>query len=137
MLHCVTPVSMKLRPSLSSAIAAALLCLAGTGAHAQDEPVVPEVELDTISTEALDQVAYATMLPNPDVVDATLMKSAITAAMAAPPAKPRTIVPTARPVKPAIQPVVIDPNAVAAPPTKLCQRAALVLSTVLTAKPVS
>ncbi len=119
MLHCVTPVSMKLRPSLSSAIAAALLCLAGTGAHAQDEPVVPEVELDTISTEALDQVAYATMLPNPDVVDATLMKSAITAAMAAPPAKPRTIVPTARPVKPAIQPVVIDPNAVAAPPTKL------------------
>ena len=119
MLHCVTPVAMKLSPSLASAIAAALLCLAGAGAHAQDDPVAPEVELDTIGTESLDQLAYATLLPNPDVADPTLVKSAITAAMAAPPTKPRTIVPTAAPVKPAIKPVRIDPNAVAIPTTKL------------------
>jgi len=112
---------MKLPPSLASTIAAALLCLAGAGAHAQDEsPVAPEVELDTISTEALDQLAYAMLLPNPDVADPTLMKSAITAAMASPPTKPKTIVPTGAPVKPAIKPVRIDPNAVAASsPTKL------------------
>ena len=109
---------MNLPQSLVST-AAALLCLAGTVAHAQDELVGPEVELDTISTEALDQTAYATLLPSPDVVDPTLMKSAITAALAAPGKKPRTVVPTGAPAKPAIQPVVIDANAVAAPPTRL------------------
>ena len=116
MLHCVT---MKPSPSLAPAIVAALLCLAGTGARAQDDAVVPDVELDTISTEVLDQLAYATLLPNPDVVDPTRMKSAITAAMAAPPVKPKTIVPTGAPTKPAIKPVVIDPNAVAISPTRL------------------
>ena len=53
-----------------------------------------EPELDTISTESLDETAYATLLPNPDVVDPTLVKSAITAALAAPGKKPKTIVPT-------------------------------------------
>ncbi|MCK9685571.1 hypothetical protein [Scleromatobacter humisilvae] len=112
---------MKLPPSLAPAIAAALLCLAGASACAQDDPVAPEVEveLDTISTESLDQLAYATLLPNPDVADPTLMKSAITAVLHAPPAKPKTIVPTGAPTKPAIKAVVIDPNAVAIPPTRL------------------
>jgi hypothetical protein len=121
MLHCAMPASMK--SSLASAVAAVLLCIAGSAARAQDElavaPSVVEPELDTISTESLDEMAYATLLPNPDVADPTLMKSAITAALAAPGKKPKTIVPTGKPVKPAIQPVVIDPNAVAAPPTKM------------------
>ena len=119
MLHRVTSISMKLSPSFVSAVTAALLCLAGASAHAQDDPVAPDVELDTISTESLDQLAYATLLPNPDMADPTRMRSAITAAMAAPPTRPKTIVPTAAPVKPAIKPVVIDPNAVAIPPTRL------------------
>ncbi len=110
---------MKLPKPFASVAAAALLCLAGTAAQAQDDPAAPEIELDTISAEALDQTAYATLLPNPDVVDPTRMRSAIAAALAAPSPKPKTVVPTAVPVKPAIQPVVIDPNAVAAPPTKL------------------
>ncbi|MFL6699853.1 MAG: hypothetical protein ACJ8GJ_22005 [Vitreoscilla sp.] len=108
---------MKLPPSL--VFAAALLCLAGTVAHAQDEPVAPELELDTLSTETLDQAAYATLLPNPDVVDPALVKSAIAAALAGPGKKPKTIVPATAAIKPAIQRVVIDPNAVAAPATRL------------------
>ena len=117
MLHRVKSIAMKSSPSL---IAAALLCLAAAGAHAQDEPVATdEVEPDTISTEALDQAAYATLLPSGDVADPSLVQSAITAVAATPPAKPKTIVPTAKPVKPAIRQVVIDPNAVAIPPTKL------------------
>jgi hypothetical protein len=118
MLRCVMSVSMK-SPILASVAVAALLCLAGTGARAQDDPAAPEVELDSISTAALDQVAYATLLPNPDVADPTLVQSAISAAMAAAPAQPKTIVPTAVPVRPAIKPVRIDPDAVAAPPTRL------------------
>jgi hypothetical protein len=123
MLHCAMPAFPKSLLSLASAVAAALLCSVGTAARAQDElagpPAVSEPELDTISTESLDEMAYATLLPNPDVVDPTLVKSAITAALAAPGKKPRTIVPTGKPVKPAIQPVVIDPAAVAAPPTRM------------------
>jgi len=124
MLHCVTFATMKPLPFLASAIAAALLCI-GSVARAQDgvaepaAPTVSEPELDTISTEAMDETAYATLLPNPDVVDPALVKSAITAALAAPAKKPKTVVPIDKPVKPAIAPVVIDPNAVAAPPTKL------------------
>ena len=106
------------RTFASTVVAAALLCLAGTAAHAQDEFTVAEPELDTIPTETLDQAAYATLLPNPDVVDPSLVKSAIAAALAAPAPKPKTVVPVAAAVKPAIPQVVIDPNAVAAPPTK-------------------
>jgi hypothetical protein len=125
MLRCVTPASMKALPSLVSAATAALLCIGGTAAHAQDgleDPVlasVTEPELDTISTASLDQTAYATLLPNPDVADPRLVRTAITAALAVPGKKPKTVVPTAAPVKPAIPQVVIDPNAVAAPPTKM------------------
>ena len=121
MLHCITSIAMKFpRSSFASAIAAAMLCLAGASALAQDGPGVGEVELDTISHAALDEMAYATLLPNPDVVDPQLVQSAITAAMAVPDPKPKTIVPiTAVATKPAIKPVRIDPNAVAAPPTKL------------------
>src|SRR5262249_53919681 len=125
-LHRVTSIAMK--PSPFSVVAALLLGLAVPAAQAQDEPstpvapvapVAPEVELDTISTQALDQAAYATLLPNPDVVDSTLVQSAITAALSAAPAKPKSIVPTGKTVKPAIKPVVIDPNAVAIPSTRL------------------
>jgi hypothetical protein len=119
MLHCATPAAMKSPRTFASTVAAALLCLAGTAAHAQDEFAMPEPELDTIGAEALDQAVYATLLPNPDVVDPTLVKSAIAATLAAPSPKRKTVVPTEAPVKPAIQPVVIDPNAVAAPPTRL------------------
>jgi hypothetical protein len=119
MLHRVTSVAMKPPRPFASAVAAALLCLAATAAHAQDEFAVPEPELDTLGTDALDQAAYATLLPNPDVVDPSLVKSAIAATLAVPSPKPRTVVPIATPVKPAIPPVVIDPNAVAAPPTRL------------------
>lgn len=120
MLHCVTSIAMKLPTStLTSALATAVLCLAASGARAQDAPLIDEAELDTISTGQLDQTAYATLLPNPDVIDPALVQSAISAAMAAPGSKPRTIVPISAPVKPAIRPVVIDPNAVAAPPTRM------------------
>ena len=119
MLHCITLAAMKSPRTFASTVAAALLCLAGTAARAQDGSAVAEPELDTIPTETLDQAAYATLLPNPDVVDPTLMKSAIAATLAAPAPKPKTVVPSTAPVKPAIQRVVIDPNAVAAPPTKM------------------
>lgn len=110
---------MKSFPSLASAAAAALSCIAGTAAHAQDAPVVAEPELDTIASATLDQAAYATLLPNPDVVDPRLVSSAIAATLAAPSKKPRSIVPIARAVKQAIPTVVIDPNAVEVPPTRM------------------
>jgi len=119
MLHRVTSVAMKPPRPFASTIAAALVCLFATAAQAQDEFAVPEPELDTIGTDALDQAAYATLLPNPDVVDPTLVKSAIAATLAAPSPKPKTIVPIAMATKPAIPQVVIDPNAVAAPPTRM------------------
>jgi hypothetical protein len=121
MLHRITSTPMKFsRSSFASAVTAALLCLTGASAHAQDGPVGGEVELDSISHAALDEMAYAVLLPNPDVIDPQLVQSAIAAAMAAPDPKPKTIVPiTAVATMPAIKPVRIDRNAVAAPPTRL------------------
>ena len=121
MLHRITSTAMKFpRSSFASAVTATLLCLAGAGARAQDGPVVGEVELDSISHAVLDEMAYATLLPNPDVIDPQLVQSAITAAMAAPDPKPKPIVPiTAVATRPAVKPVRIDPNAVAAPSTRL------------------
>ena len=119
MLHRITSLAMKSPPFLASAAVATLLSFALAAVHAQDEPFAPEVELDSIGTEALDQDAYATLLPNPDLADPAHVRTAISAVLAAPARKPRTVVPISAPVKPAIAPVVIGANAVAASPTKL------------------
>jgi hypothetical protein len=119
MLHCVTAMKFPSAP-LASVACAALLWRAGAPAHAQDEVADEALEPAAIPSDALDAAVYAALMPNPDVVDPALVQSAITAALAAPPPKPRTIVPiTAVAVKPGPKPVRIDPNAVAAPPTKL------------------
>ena len=119
MLHRVT--AMKIPPaSLAPALVAALLCLAGAGARAQDDGFGDAVEPESIGSAALDEAVYAALMPNPDVMDSERMRSAITAALAMPDTQPKTIVPiTAAAVKPGLRPVRIDPNAVGAPPTKL------------------
>ena len=125
MLHCATrfstPFSMKSqRPFLASAIVAALLCATAASAHAEQDVFGGEVELDTIASDVLDATVYATLMPNPDVVDPALVRAAITAAMAAPDTKPKSIVPiTVAAVKPAIRPVRIDPNAGGSTPSRL------------------
>ena len=121
MLHRVKSTDMKFPPSfLVSPLVAALLGLAGAGAHAQDDGFGDALEPDAIASDAVDQAVYAALMPNPDVVNPALVQSAITAAMAAPDTRPKTIVPiTAVARKPDVKPVRIDPNAVAAPPTKL------------------
>ena len=117
MLHRVN--AMKF-PFLASALVAAALALPGAGARAQDDGFGVALEPDAISSDALDAVVYAALMPNPDVVDPALVRSAIAAALAAPDKTPRPIVPaTAAAARPAIKPVRIDPNAVAAPPTRL------------------
>jgi hypothetical protein len=122
MLHRVTSQPMKLpRPSLSCALAAALLSLAGGAAVAQEDgAVVADTELEALSGDALDRAVWATLLPDDDAADPAVVRSAISAVLAAQDGKPRSIVPiTAKKDRPAIVPVRIDPNAVAAPPTKL------------------
>jgi hypothetical protein len=102
------------------ALVVATLSLAGGAARAQDDGFAQALEPESIASEALDEAIYAALLPNPDVVDPALVHSAITAAMAAPDPRPRTIVPiTAVAAKPGPKPVRIDPNALAAPPTRL------------------
>jgi hypothetical protein len=109
-----------LRPLLVPALVATSLAMSAVVAHAQDDGFGGALEPDAIASDALDQAVFAALMPNPDVVDPTLVRSAITAALAAPDTRPKTIVPiTAVAVKPGIKPVRIDPNAVAAPPTKL------------------
>ena len=108
--------------SAACAIAAALSLGAPGAARAQDAVPVDPVdssELDTIAADALDHDVYATLLPNPDAADPSLVRSAISAVLAAPDTRPKSIVPIKVAVKPAIKPVRIDPNAVAAPPTRL------------------
>jgi hypothetical protein len=121
MLHRVNVSTMKIpSASLASALVAALLCLAGGDARAQDDGFGDALEPEVIGSATLDEAVYAALMPNPDVVDPTLVRSAIAAALAAPGTQPKTIVPiTAAAVKPGLRPVRIDPNAVAAPPTKL------------------
>ena len=121
MLHRVNITDMKsLRPLLLPALVATSLALWGAIARAQDDGPGDALEPDPIASDALDQAVYAALMPNPDVADPTRVRAAITAALAAPDTRPRTIVPiTAVAVKPGPKPVHIDPNAVAAPPTKL------------------
>jgi len=121
MLHRVTPISMKFQRSfLSSAIVAAFLCAAGASAYAEQDVFGGEVELDAIPHDVLDPTVYATLMPNPDVADPALVQSAITAVLAAPDTRPKTIVPiTAAAVKPALKPVRIDPNAGGSTPTRM------------------
>jgi hypothetical protein len=122
MLHRVTSLPMNFpRPSLARALAAALLCLAGASALAQEEaPVVDDTELDEIPGAALDRSVYATLLPNNDAADPTVVRSAISAVLAAQDARPRSIVPiTAKKDRPTVVPVRIDPNAVIGSPTRL------------------
>ena len=121
MLHCITPPSLKFQRSfLSSAIVAAFLCAAGASAYAEQDVFGGEVELDAIPHDVLDPTIYATLMPNPDVADPALVQSAITAVLAAPDTRPKTIVPiTAVAVKPALKPVRIDPNAGGSTPTRM------------------
>jgi len=124
MLHRVTSLAMNfLRPPLAHALAAALLCLAGAPAFAQedaDAAVVADTELDAIPGAALDHAVYATLLPNNDAADPTVVRSAISAVLAARDAQPQPLVPiTAKKYRPVVVPVRIDPNAVIGSPTRL------------------
>ena len=129
MLRCVTSLAMKSpRPILARTVTAALLALAGASAFAQDaadapdvdEALVADADLAALPSDALDHAVWATLLPSNDAADPTIVRSAISAVLAAPDTKPRSIVPiTARKDKPAIVTVRIDPNAVMAPPTRL------------------
>ncbi len=121
MLHRVTSTTMKFpRSSLAPAFVAALLCVTGAGAHAQDVDFGADVELDTLADDTVDAAVFATLMPAPAAVDPALVRSAIAAALAAPDTQPRTIVPVkVAAVTPGIKPVRIDPNALGAPPTKL------------------
>jgi hypothetical protein len=120
MLHCATSLSMKFPLSSAACLVAAALSLGVPGAaRAQDAVQVDDSELDALSSGALDHDVYATLLPNPDAANPAQVKSAISAVLAAPDTKPKTIVPITVAAKPSIRPVRIDPNAVAAPPTRL------------------
>ena len=123
MLHRDTPLVMKFQRSvLATTLAAALLSLAGAAAFAQDadDALTADVELEAIPSDDLDHAVYATLLPSDDPADPSLVRSAISALLAAPDAKPRSIVPiTAKRDKPVVVPVRIDPNAVIAPPSRL------------------
>ncbi len=114
------PLAMKPSPSLlAHAALAALLCAATAVARAQDDPAVA-IEPDAIASATVDATVYATLMPNPDVADPTLVQSAITAAMAAPDPRPKPIVPiTAAAASPSIKPVRIAPDALGQPITKL------------------
>src|ERR1019366_9176088 len=108
------------RPFLASAIVAAFLCAAGASAHAEQDVFNAEVELDPIGDDVLDPTVYASLMPNPDVANPAQVQSAITAALAAPDTRPKTIVPITAPVvKTAVRPVRIDPNAGGSTPSKL------------------
>lgn len=117
MLQRVNPKSMKPpRPFLATALVAASLAVGATAAFAQEDVFGADVELDTLGGDVADPAVYATLLPNPDVDDPSLVKSAIVAAMAAPDRKPKSIVPiTAVATRPAVKPVRIDPNALGSP----------------------
>jgi len=120
MLRCVTSLAMKFpRPALACILSAALL--AGAPAFAQEsDALVPDAELAALPSEALDHDVWATLLPNPDAADPSVVRTAISAVLAAPDSRPKSIVPiTARKDKPVVVPVRIDPNAVVAPPTRL------------------
>ena len=121
MLKRVNPISMKSpRPLLATALVAASLAIGAPAAFAQQDAFGADVELDTLGSEAVDPAVYATLLPNPDVDDATLLKSAIAAAMAASGAKPKTVVPmTAVASKSALKPVRIDPAALGSPASRV------------------
>ena len=103
-----------LPPSCARAtlLAAALLGLAAAPAQAQQDVFGADIEFDAIGGEVLDPAVYATLLPNPDVADPAMVRSAITAALAAPDTQPRHLVPITFPLpKPSIRTVRIDPNA--------------------------
>jgi hypothetical protein len=81
---------------------------------------VDPAEPDAIASAVVDHDVYATLMPNPDVIEPTLVQSAIAAAMAAAGGKPKPLVPiTAVVAKSALKPVRIDPAAVATTPTRL------------------
>ncbi|MBW8779262.1 MAG: hypothetical protein JF585_08590 [Burkholderiales bacterium] len=111
------------RPALVRPLAAAaLLLLAGAAAFAQegDDTLVADTDLQVLPSDTLDHAVWATLLPDNDAADPTVVRSAISAVLAARDARPRSIVPiTARKDKPVVVQVRIDPNAVIAPPTRL------------------
>ncbi len=120
MLHRVTFSSMKSSLSSVACLVAAALSVGAPGAaRAQDDATLAEAPVDALASDAVDHDVYATLLPDANAADPALVRSAISAVLAAPDPKPRTIVPIAVAIKPSIKPVRIDPNAVAAPPTKL------------------
>jgi hypothetical protein len=123
MLHRDTFLVMKFpRTVLAPALAAALLSLAGAAAFAQDadDALAADAELEALPSDSVDHAVYATLLPSDDAADPDVVRSAISALLAAPDTQPKSIVPiTARKDKPSVVPVRIDPNAVIAPPTRL------------------
>jgi len=120
MLHRIKPSAMKPpRSFLATALVAASLAAVSAGARAQQDVFGADVQLDTLSSAVVDPEVYATLLPNPDVADPSLVQSAIAAAMAAPDPKPKTVVPVTVETRPALKPVKIAPNALGSPPTRM------------------
>lgn len=121
MLQRVNPLSMKSsRPFLATALFAASLAVGASRVLAQDDVPAADIELDSLGADVVDRAVFATLLPNPDVDDPTLLKSAIAATLAAPDPTPKPIVPiTAAATKPALKPVRIDPNALGSPANRM------------------
>lgn len=109
------------RPVLARTFAAALLTLAGASAFAQeaDDALVADAELEALPSDTVDQSVWATLLPDNDAADPSVVRSAISAVLAAPDTKPKSIVPITRKDKPVVVPVRIDPNAVIPPPSRM------------------
>ena len=98
-------------PLLATALAAASLAALAPAAQAQQQDAFgADVQLDTIGTDVVDRAVFATLMPNPDVADRALLKSAIAAALAVPDPKPKPIAPitvASDAVKPSVKPVRI------------------------------
>lgn len=113
MLHRVKPdTSMTFpRPLLATVLAAASLAALVPAAQAQEpDALVIDVDVDAIGNDVVDRAVFATLMPNPDVADAVLLKSAIAAAMAVPDPKPKPVAPisvASDAVKPTVRPVRI------------------------------
>lgn len=113
MLHRVKiSAAMKFpRSLLATALAASLVALAPAAQAQEPDAFGADAELDTLGSDVVDHAVFATLMPNADVADPALLRSAIAAALASAPPKPKSIVPitvASDAVKPALKPVQIN-----------------------------
>jgi hypothetical protein len=107
-MNLLPPSSSRLRLACFAALLGA-----AAAAHADQDVFGAEVEPAPLGSEVVDPVVFATLMPNPDVVRAELVRSAIAAAMAAPDRRPKSIVPITAVAAASLAPkgVRFDPNA--------------------------